>query len=171
MRESGPVRGGRRAQLADDGQAPSRTFSTSVEHADVRSTLWAVRGTAPVDLDEAFVGRVPERPDHGGAILGTLETPRTGIDGVELGSAVPADDRLASGHDSIVGAGARPGQHDVPRGSRPNSADLAGMARAQAPACGRNQGGIMLRTRHGADAIRTGSATAAGTASRARLTQ
>ena len=37
----------------------------------------------PVDLDEAVVGRVPERLDHGGSIVRTLETPGVGIDGAE----------------------------------------------------------------------------------------
>jgi len=64
-----------------------------------------MRDAEPVDVDEAFVGSVPERLDHGGPLIRTLDTPRVGIDRVELGAAVPADDRLASGHDSIVGSG------------------------------------------------------------------
>ena len=63
-----------------------------------------MRDTERVDLDEAFVGRFPERLDHGGPILRTPVTPGVGIDRVELGAAVPADDWLASGHDSIRGA-------------------------------------------------------------------
>ena len=100
--------------LLDDDQ-PEPNVLESVEHAGVRPALWAVRDTERVDLDEALVGCVPKRLDHGGPILRTLDSPRGGIDGVELEAAVPTDDRLASRHDSIVGAGSTLGQHDVPK--------------------------------------------------------
>ena len=91
--------------LLDDDQ-PEPDVLESVEQAEVRSALGAVRDAQSFDLDEAFVGRVSERLHHGGPILRTLDTPGVGIDGVELGAAVRADDRLAFIDDSIVGAGA-----------------------------------------------------------------
>ena len=108
----------------------------SVEHAGVRPTLGAVRVTAPVDLDEAFVGRVPERRDRGGRIVRPLGAPGVGIDGVELCAAVPTDDRLASGHDSIVGTGATlchfhdqfPGDPLAPRSRSPRHSTPCALA-------------------------------------------
>ncbi len=100
--------------LLDDDQ-PEPDVLESVEQAEVRSALGAVRDAESLDLDEALVGRVPERLHHGGPILRTLDTPGVGIDGVELGAAVRTDDRLASIDESIVGAGATLGQRVAPR--------------------------------------------------------
>ena len=74
-----------------------------------------MRDTESLDLNEALVRRVPEPLDHGGPILRTLDTPGVGIDGVELGAAVGADDRLAFIDESIVGAGATLGQRVRPK--------------------------------------------------------
>ena len=89
----------------------------SVEQAVVRSTLGTVRDTESLDLNEALVGRVPEPLDHDSPTVRTLGTRNVGIDGVELGAAVSADNRLASIDESIVGAGVPLGALFVPSSS------------------------------------------------------
>ena len=81
-------------------------------------------------------GRVPERRDRGGRIVRPLGAPGVGIDGVELCAAVPTDDRLASGHDSIVGTGATlchfhdqfPGDPLAPRSRSPRHSTPCALA-------------------------------------------